>query len=205
MNELLLMAYEGLTVILPLLITFAILSSIYKRKEIPQTKMRFFMLFVFAIYMLAVFYLTGVGTIFDLHRNGIEIDHGFNALPFSRDIDVTAYFLNVLLFVPFSFLVPFIWPNRAKYTVLSGFLFSLLIETSQLFNSRQTDIDDLLMNTLGALIGYLMYCIFAKIIKRTTTPVNHLKYEPAVYILAMFFGHFLMFDVMGAAKILYGF
>lgn len=147
MNDLLLKGYECLTVILPFLITFAILSFIYKHKKIPQTKGRTLMLVVFIMYIFAVFYFTGVGTIFDLQRYGIQLNAGqINLLPFSKDIDIAAYFLNVLLFVPFGFFLPFIWPNidKLKYTVLSGFSFSLLIEISQLFNNRRTDIDDLI-------------------------------------------------------------
>lgn len=208
MNNLLLKSYECLTVILPFLITFVILSSIYKHKKIPQTKGRFLMLFIFTLYIFAVFYFTGVGTIFDLQRYGILLNAGqINLLPFSKDIDIVAYFFNILLFIPFGFLLPFIWFDTygLKYTVLSGLSFSLLIEISQLFNNRRTDIDDLLLNTLGTLIGYLLFKMFTHITKRTIRPVNHFKYESAIYILAIFLGHFMMFNEFGLAKILYGF
>ncbi len=42
-------------------------------------------------------------------------------------------------------------------TALTGFTLSLIIELSQLFNRRITDIDDLMMNTLGALIGWAIF------------------------------------------------
>lgn len=208
MNDLLLKGYECLTVILPFLITFVILSLVYKYKKIPHTKGRFLKLAIFTLYIFAVFYFTGAGTIFDLKRYGIRLNAGeINLLPFSKDIDIAAYFLNVLLFVPFGFLLPFIWPhiNKLKYTVLSGFSFSLLIEISQLFNNRRTDVDDLLMNTLGTLIGYLLFRVFINITKRAVSPVTYFKYEPAIYIIAIFLGHFLMFNEFGLAKILYGF
>lgn len=209
MNDLLLKGYECLTVILPFLVTFVILSLIYKhKKKIPQTKGRSLMLAVFIMYIFAVFYFTGVGTIFDLQRYGIQLNAGqINLLPFSKDIDIAAYFLNVLLFVPFGFFLPFIWPNmdKLKYTVLSGFSFSLLVEISQLFNNRRTDIDDLILNTLGTLLGYLLFKMFIRITKKTVPTINHLKYEPAIYILTTFLGRFLMFNEFGLAKILYGF
>ena len=89
--------------------------------------------------------------------------------------------------------------------MLSGLSFSLLIEGNQLFNNRRSDIDDLLMNTLGALIGYLMYKLFITVARRAAQPVNHFRYEPAIYILTLFLGHFVMFNEMGFVKILYGF
>lgn len=208
MNDLLLKGYDYLTVILPFLITFVILNLVYKHKKIPHTKGRFLKLAIFIMYICAVFYFTGVGTMFDLLRYGIRLNAGkINLVPFSRDIDVVAYFLNVLLFVPYGFLLPFIWSNinKLKYTVLSGFSFSLLIEISQLFNNRQTDIDDLIMNTLGTLIGYLLFSVFIHVTKRTVHPVTYFKYEPVIYILAVFFGHFLTYNEFGLAKILYGF
>jgi len=208
MNDLLLVGYEGLTVILPFLITFVILSFIYRRKKIPQTKKKFLLLLVFIIYIFGAFYFTGVGTIFDIQRHGMQLKSGqVNLLPFSREIDVVEYILNILLFIPLGFLLPFIWPdtNKIKQVVLSGVSFSLLIELSQLFTNRRTDIDDVLMNTLGTILGYLLFSILIRIVKKTFPSGNYFKYEPAIYILSVFFGHFLMFNELGLAKILYGF
>lgn len=66
--------------------------------------------------------------------------------------------LNVLLFVPLGFLLPTLWlrfrsPGR---TVLAGFLLSAFIETVQLFTFRLTDINDLIANTAGAALGFLL-------------------------------------------------
>jgi glycopeptide antibiotics resistance protein len=126
---------------------------------------------------------------------------------FSKDIDFVAYLENILLFIPFGCLLPFIWTdtNNLKCVVLSGFFFSLLIEISQLFNNRRTDIDDLMLNTFGALLGYLLFKLFARVTKRNDKLVNNNKYEFIIYVIAMFFGHFLLFNEFGLAKILYDF
>jgi glycopeptide antibiotics resistance protein len=208
MNHLLLIGYEGLTIILPFLITFVILSFIYRHKKNYQTKKKFLLLLVFIIYIFGAFYFTGVGTIFDIQRHGMQFKPDqVNLLPFSREIDVVEYLLNILLFIPLGFLLPIIWPNinKIKQIVLSGVSFSLLIELSQLFTNRRTDIDDVLMNTLGAVLGYLLFSILTRIVKKTFPSGNYFKYEPAIYILSVFFGHFLMFNELGLAKILYGF
>lgn len=208
MNNLLLISYEFLTVALLFFITYFALNLVHKKKGIHQTKGRFLKLSVFIIYIFGVFYFTGVGTIFDLQRYGIQLNADqINLVPFSRDIDTTAYVLNLLLFVPFGFLLPFVWPNIKKlsYVVFSGFSFSLLVEISQLFNNRQTDIDDLILNTLGTLMGYLLFHLFMRASKRMVKPVTCLRVEPAIYILATFLGHFLLFNEFGAAKVLYGF
>lgn len=58
-----------------------------------------------------------------------------------------------------GFLVPLLWKQyRAeKYVLLFGFGTSFAIEVLQMFCGRTSDVDDLLMNTLGALIGYWMF------------------------------------------------
>jgi glycopeptide antibiotics resistance protein len=69
--------------------------------------------------------------------------------------------LNVLLFMPLGYLIPlsFSKVDRWWQVLLIGFLFSLLIETVQLITRLGWfDASDLLHNTLGALIGYWIYC-----------------------------------------------
>jgi len=73
---------------------------------------------------------------------------------------------NVLAFVPVGVLVPLFRPNdrRPWLTVLAvGFGLSLAIELGQLgvslligFTYRQADVDDLIVNTLGAVGGYAL-------------------------------------------------
>lgn len=68
--------------------------------------------------------------------------------------------LNILLFVPFGFLMPHLFRRfrSAFVTAAAGFLFSVSIETVQYFAQRGfTETDDILHNTLGACIGYLFF------------------------------------------------
>lgn len=68
--------------------------------------------------------------------------------------------LNVLLFMPLGYLLPtsIRWFDRWWKVLLTGFCFSLLIETIQLITRLGWfDASDLLHNTLGALIGYWVY------------------------------------------------
>lgn len=65
--------------------------------------------------------------------------------------------LNILLFSPLGFLLP-VWSRRLQKlwrTVLCGFVFSLLIELVQLITLLGIfEVDDLINNTFGVLIGY---------------------------------------------------
>lgn len=69
---------------------------------------------------------------------------------------------NLLVFFPVGFLIP-IW--RLEKTgciriIIYSFLFSLCIETLQLITRVGVfDVDDLMMNTVGGLLGWICYCI----------------------------------------------
>ena len=72
--------------------------------------------------------------------------------------------LNILLFVPLGAALPFIYKKTTFIkTVLIGFSLSLLIEFSQFFIGRACEIDDLICNTLGAAVGYLIYLLIGKL------------------------------------------
>lgn len=69
---------------------------------------------------------------------------------------------NVLLFIPCGFLGPWAFGFLRKWICCGAFGFgtSLLIELLQLITQRgYFQVDDILTNTLGALIGYLVYRI----------------------------------------------
>lgn len=70
---------------------------------------------------------------------------------------------NILAFAPFGFLLPMLnkrYRNIFITTFLS-FLFSLSVELVQLyFKVGIFDVDDIFMNTVGGIIGYISYRIF---------------------------------------------
>ena len=70
---------------------------------------------------------------------------------------------NSLLFVPTGILLPIVNKrlNTFPRVILSGALISLCIEIIQLpFFDRASDIDDIILNTLGVALGYGIYKIF---------------------------------------------
>jgi len=67
---------------------------------------------------------------------------------------------NVLVFVPFGFLFPLVAREGEHFFVmlLNAFVFVLGIETFQLFSAFGAfDVDDILLNCLGAALGFLVY------------------------------------------------
>lgn len=71
---------------------------------------------------------------------------------------------NIVWFIPFGFLLPFISKklNHSR-TVVCGFALSLAIELAQfVFGTGISEVDDLILNTLGASIGYLLHRVWLK-------------------------------------------
>ncbi|MDY2662374.1 MAG: VanZ family protein [Bariatricus massiliensis] len=70
-------------------------------------------------------------------------------------------FGNVLIFMPFGFFMPMASRYRSFFlTLFYSFGLSLLVETFQLFTKVGSfDVDDLLLNTIGGMIGYIFFVI----------------------------------------------
>lgn len=209
MKEIVLIAYGFLSTILPALMLYIVLHSAYRSKGFVEPRNHFVMIFVLSVYVAGVFFFTGAGTVYDIRQYGLDaMALHANLSPFSDEaIDVVAYLLNVVLFLPLGSLLPLLWPKQDKLwkILLAGAAFSLLIELSQLLNFRNSDIDDLLLNTLGAVIGFALYRGYAALTKREKRMDTGFRAEALLYFLAMFLGHFLLFHEFGFAKILYGF
>ena len=75
---------------------------------------------------------------------------------------------NMFLFSPLGFFVPLIWSNKDSFKKILyiGFAGSFLIEILQLFIGRSTDIDDVILNTIGVIFGYVLFVFFKKIMNR---------------------------------------
>lgn len=79
-------------------------------------------------------------------------------------LDVTTFLLNIVMLIPFGMYIPFLSKSATsvKKVAKLGFMLSLSLEMMQLLirvtlgNGRSTDINDLLANTAGAVIGFLI-------------------------------------------------
>lgn len=70
---------------------------------------------------------------------------------------------NMLWFLPFGFISPVIIKNitNIKKIIILSFIFSFSIELLQfLLNSGISDIDDIILNILGSILGYNIYKLF---------------------------------------------
>ena len=133
------------------------------------------------IYILAIIYLTFISrepmpihhysiNPFGAARRGLEFGGGLISGLLHGTVKITNWaelrniILNILLFIPFGYLLPSLFPRlRWWQVVLLGLAFSLCIELlQQITKLGYADVDDLINNTLGAAICWLCYKLILK-------------------------------------------
>lgn len=73
-------------------------------------------------------------------------------------------FGNIAIFIPFGLLLPAFLKEKSKKIIINGLVFSVLIEIIQfIFAMGSADIDDVIFNTSGVIIGYAIYNIIVQI------------------------------------------
>lgn len=177
--------------LLSLLLTVPVLVALYRRDGwLPLTT-------TFAVYA-SILYAAGLVcfTLYPLPTGdaGPGITYGvppiLNPLNFIHDIaegGVRAVFqllLNIVLFVPFGFIARTLLKLKLPPALALSFAATCLIETAQFtglfgvypFAYRTFDVDDLICNTLGALIGWGLAHLAVKLTQREAEvrpPVTH--------------------------------
>ena len=150
----------GAIVSLPLVLIFIFLF------DRERAKRRWGWMALLTLYLNAMYIVIGVPGIQYIHW-----DPTLNLIPlqdFSAS-NIAGMILNAVMFAPLGFLLPAYFERYRRWgrTLAAGFLTSLTVELIQLFTFRATDVDDLIMNTLGTLVGFLL----AKLVLRRRTAV----------------------------------
>ena len=76
----------------------------------------------------------------------------------------------IILFIPLGFFLPVVFKsNRKAYkTILITFALTFGIEFFQYFIGRSSDIDDIITNLLGGIIGFIVFKLLDRFLKKTT-------------------------------------
>lgn len=197
--------YPFICILVPCMLYTAVRA---KKAGCHLSKSHLIWVIIFLIYLSLVLNTTGIGTVWDIGKYGgiIHDAYNINLIPFINGISISLI-LNVFMFMPMGFLLPFIWKEfrKAGKVIVTGFLCSFLIEFCQLFNNRVTDIDDLIMNTLGTLAGFIFWTCFAKLFSpRPSKRESSLTaLEPVLLILLGIAGQFFLYNWRWMVQIWY--
>lgn len=182
------------------IIVICIILAIIFKKNRTISKIRLSISLLIFYYYLCVMLtnIVGIPTIRELIRlsrlGESFFNPNINLIPFSDGFSFS-FVLNIFLFIPLGFLCPLISKSyqRVKNILFIGCGLSFSIEIVQLFTLyRATDIDDLITNTVGTLIGYFYFRLTQKLFITKFHSINDFKeppymgYIPIVIIITTF-------------------
>lgn len=160
---------ETLKNIWPMITIFVVVLSSIRIVYFIHNKEEKFVLYkeltslLFIVYVLFLFYIVTFQ----------DNNYGFsNYIPFKEilrySINSKSFFRNVigniLLFAPLGWFITYYTKTSKIYTpLILSILISLSIESIQLYIGRVFDIDDIILNVIGGLLGYIIYMISYKI------------------------------------------
>ena len=167
------------------IIIITMITEIKKTKDSQEkSKIREFWLrilfIIYCILLITILFLNNEYRMYDFH--GININtfsrehfETINIIPFStiigyiygllfKDVSTSIVIINLvtnlLLFSPMGFFIPLLFKNRItniKQFIILIIILSLFVEILQFITYRgSTDIDDIILNTIGAIIVYIL-------------------------------------------------
>lgn len=123
----------------------------------------------FIIYILCLFNVVTAGEINSIYSEG------FNLIPFKEILRykvgsrlfMTNVVGNIVIFIPYGFFINYFTKNKKLWiSLLLGIFLSSTIEITQYFIGRIFDIDDIILNSIGMLIGFFCYKGSSKFISK---------------------------------------
>jgi glycopeptide antibiotics resistance protein len=148
-------------------------------------------LYIFCLYFLCAYFITWLPLpTAETFATAKPVSELIQLMPFQsfldikretllRDVAIIAF--NVAMTMPLGYFLRQYFHVSLKKTVLFGFLTSLLYEITQLTGLffiyprayRIFDVDDLIINTLGALLGYVIAPLISRLLPGVSDKKNH--------------------------------
>ena len=158
-SDILVRSISGYVFIVPFLLCyFVYLKNIGRKQYLPHI----FAVFAFCYYLFGILTVTGIG-----YTGAISFHPRITLIPvlgmISGPIDTI---LNIILFIPLGFFLPLLYQkfHLMKTVVFTGFLFSFSVEILQMLGWGNTDVNDLIANTLGTYFGYCVFTLLSKLL-----------------------------------------
>ncbi len=178
-------------IVVGIIIYAVFLLAMYALKKRKGISWQYLAELAFCVYGTSLLKLTGIFSM----QYSLAGFKSYNLVPFIGSAFIPAL-LNFLLFLPYGFFLPLVFPSR-KWTwkkllcIAAGT--SLCIEVLQLFGGRYAEIDDVLLNTLGALSGYFIYICMVLFRKNRKKAVLYFV-SLATTLAVCFYGIYLVRD-----------
>ena len=141
-------------------------------------------IYIFVLYLICAYFMTMLPLPSEGYFDVIPpLSEQVQLIPFNcffetnllrSPVAAAVIILNLFLTVPLGVFMRFLFGFKFVKTTLSGFIFSLLCEITQITGLffiypapyRVFDVDDLIINTLGAIVGYFITPLILRIIPK---------------------------------------
>lgn len=153
---------EVLPDVWPMLIIITVIISSFRITYLIS-KHKKFVLHKELIYLISIIYILCLFHVVTFQDNNYGIS---NFVPFKEifryDFGTPKFMKNIvgniMLFIPYGFIASYLIKNKKFSTItILTIIVSLTIETVQYYIGRVFDIDDVILNLTGGIIGFLIY------------------------------------------------
>ncbi len=147
----------------PIILLTVIITVVLRITYLIKNKVRFdfykeFLMLSFIVYILCLFQIVTGNDVPGEHGINITILKEITRYTFGSHLFYRNVVGNIVMFIPFGFFTTyFLDIHKKRYNLLVTFFTSLAIELIQLKIGRAFDVDDLILNCLGSLIGFFAY------------------------------------------------
>lgn len=182
----------------PMIVIFTVILSSYRLAYLVKFKEKFVfydevLKLGFIIYIMGLFYVVTFQDVSWSTSNFIPFKEMFR-YDFGSPLFMKNVIGNMLMFLPYGFFISYLLKLDKKSTILClSVIVSLTIETTQLVIGRVFDVDDIMLNIFGGMIGYFVYRFMIKIKDKL----------PRIFRTQVCYNIFVVFIVFGIIWYLY--
>ena len=139
------------------------LAFIFKNKEKLDISKELMML-TFVVYILCLFQIVTSNDVSGVHGINITLFKELTRYQIGTRLFYRNIVGNIIMFIPFGFFTSYYLKlERKSFIFFLSIIVSVVIELIQLKIGRAFDIDDILLNIIGSMVGYYLYRIIDKI------------------------------------------
>lgn len=185
----------------PLILIVLVMFTLVRLCKIFYTKEKFIfykevLSFIFVIYVLMLFYIVSAQDASYGGSNYIPFKEIFRFELFSDGFNRNTLG-NIVLFIPFGFYIcHYIKDTKFLPVFISSLLGSLTIEFMQRYIGRTFDIDDIILNVTGALIGLFIYLVLDVTRKKLPRMFSSEIFLNILIIVVLFLVFYFYFDFL---------
>ncbi len=161
--------YMVLSIIIAVIVVLRLKTNCKIKGKCYYSNMRLLTIFILVIYLSFLYLFTVFRrTSGEDFQVNLRVLWAFRMIINGRTRDIGYGVIgNIVLFVPIGFLFPLARGKKCgKVVVIFGMIVSLVVEFLQLLLKRGVfEVDDVLHNTIGAIIGYFLFVIYYESVK----------------------------------------